>query len=175
MLSVPQIVVEKCWYTLLCTALLRYHQNFNQMGHCNTLIIFFLWHSVVDLLLCLGSFHLIFFLFFMTQFQSSFSSQTDGLTFDSRIHWYTKEFMVYSRHPDSIPAKQGQIISPPPPCVTVSMRSLGWYAVYVLWPNILPFASYVYSSRSLVVCLDAIFQFSPGNCTKQAFPILLSC
>ena len=30
----------------------------------------------------------------MTQLQPSFSCHTDGLTFDSRILWYTEEFMV---------------------------------------------------------------------------------
>ena len=32
----------------------------------------------------------------MTQFQPSFSCQTDGLTFDSKILWYTEEFTVDS-------------------------------------------------------------------------------
>jgi len=31
----------------------------------------------------------------MAQFQQSFSCRTDGLTFDSRILWYIKKFMVH--------------------------------------------------------------------------------
>jgi len=68
----------------------------------------------------------------MTQFQPSFSCQTDGLTFDCRILQYTEEVVVDSvntRCSGSVAAGQAQIISPPPPCLTVSMKWLCWYAV----------------------------------------------
>ena len=55
----------------------------------------------------------------MSQFQPSFSCQTDGLTSDSRKLWYTEEFTVDSmtaRCPGPVTAEQAQIISPPPPC-----------------------------------------------------------
>ena len=66
---------------------------------------------------------------------------------DSRLLWYPEEFMVDSmtaRCPDPVAAEQAQIISPPPPCLTVGMRCLCWYAVFgflqtcccALWPNI---------------------------------------
>jgi len=48
-------------------------------------------------------------------FCPSFSCQTDGFTFDSRILWYTEEFMVNS---GPVAAKQAQIITPPSTCST---------------------------------------------------------
>ena len=56
--------------------------------------------------------------------QPSFSCQTDGLTFDSRILGYTEELMVTARCQGPVAVKQAQIISPPPPCLTVGMRCL---------------------------------------------------
>lgn len=61
----------------------------------------------------------------MTQFQSSFSCQTDGLIFKSRIFWYTAEFMVNSltaRCPGHVSTGQTQIITTPLSCITVGMR-----------------------------------------------------
>ena len=139
-------IIEVCSIGL-CTALLRSHHSILVslrsglwLNHCNTLILFFFRHSVVDLLLCLGSLSCWWASF-------SFSCRTDGLTFDSRILWYPEEFMVDSmtaRCPGPVAAEQAQMISPPPPCLTVGMRCLCWYAAFgflqtcccALWPNI---------------------------------------
>jgi len=67
------------------------------------------------------------------QLQLSFSCWRDGLTFDSRIFWYTEEFIVdtmTARCPGPVGVDQYQIISPPPLCLTVCMRCLWWYAVF---------------------------------------------
>ena len=66
-LSVSHMVVEEVWQFIevcsisLCTALLRSHHCISVrlrsglwLDHCNTLILFFFRHSVVDLLLCLS-------------------------------------------------------------------------------------------------------------------------
>jgi len=89
------IIVEEFFLTLLytvvgiciCTALLRSHHSISiglrsglQLGHCNTLILFFFSHSLVDLLVIFGSLSSC-----ITQFWPSFSCRTDGLTFDSLV------------------------------------------------------------------------------------------
>jgi len=87
----------RCVDMRLYTALCGSHHSISislrseLLDHCNTLILLFFRHSVIDFLICLGSLS-----FSMNQFQQSFSCQTDGLTLDSRIFWYTEEFMVYS-------------------------------------------------------------------------------
>jgi len=58
------------------------------------------------------------------------SAPMDGLTFDSRILWYTEEFMVKSvtaGFPGPVAAKQAQIITS---YLTVGMRCFCWYAVF---------------------------------------------
>lgn len=52
------------------------------LGHRKTLILLLVIYSVVDLLMWLGLLSCC-----LTQFQTSFSCQTDGLTFDSIILW----------------------------------------------------------------------------------------
>ncbi|MEQ2292203.1 hypothetical protein AMECASPLE_020677, partial [Ameca splendens] len=54
----------------------------------------------------------------MTQFGTSFIHQTEGLTFNSRILWYTKKFLV-----DSMTAryKKARIIIPPLLCYELSV------------------------------------------------------
>ena len=72
----------------------------------------------------------------MTQFWSSFSCWTDGLTFDFRLLWYTEEVLV-----DLITAKWlvpkatkwDQIITPTPPCLAVEMGCLCWYLVFAFF------------------------------------------
>lgn len=69
----------------------------------------------------------------MTQYLPSFSYRTHGVTFDPRILWYTEELMVDSmtaRCSGPVVAKQVQIITPPPPCLTFDMRCFCWYAVF---------------------------------------------
>ncbi len=53
------------------------------LGHSKTFILFFLSHSEVDLLVCLGSLSCC-----ITQVCLSLRSQTDGRTFSFRIFWY---------------------------------------------------------------------------------------
>lgn len=51
-----------------------------------------------------------------------FRRQTDGLLMSLWIHCYTKELMIYLINPSSpwpVAEKRAQIISPPPPCMTV--------------------------------------------------------
>lgn len=77
--------------------------------HCSTLILYFLSHSVVDLLLSLSC--------CMTEFQPSLSCQTDDLTFDSRI---LEELMIDSmtaRCVGPVAAKQAQNITSPTLCL----------------------------------------------------------
>ena len=107
----------------VCTSLLRSSHTVPirlrsglWLEHCNQLILFFFRHSVVDLLLCLGSLSCC-----ITQFQPRFSCSIDGLTCDSWIIWYTEVSMT-ARCPGPVAAKQTQIISPPPLCLTVGMR-----------------------------------------------------
>ena len=60
----------------------------------------------------------------MTRFQSRFSCRTRGLSFASRIFWYTEEFMVHSvasSYPGA--ATQRKIITLPLPCLTMGLRS----------------------------------------------------
>ena len=119
----------------LHTALLKSHQTISiglrsglWLGHCNTLILFFFSHSVVDLLVHLGSLSCC-----VTHFQPSFNCQSHGLAFYSRILWCLEEFIVdviIVRHPGSVAAKQAQMINPPPPCLTVGKRRLFIYAVF---------------------------------------------
>ncbi len=52
------------------------------LGHSKTLILFFLSHSEVDLLVCLGSLSCC-----INQVRLSLRSQTDGWTFSFRIFW----------------------------------------------------------------------------------------
>ncbi len=52
------------------------------LDHSKTLILFFLSHSEVDLLLCLGSLFC-----YITKVRLSLRSQTDGQTFSLRIFW----------------------------------------------------------------------------------------
>ncbi len=101
------------------------------LGHSKTLLLFFLCHSEVDLLLCLGSLSR-----FITQVRLSLRSQTDGRTFFFRIFWLSAEFMVPSimaSHPGPEAAKQTQTITLPPPCLTVGMmffyEMLCWFYV----------------------------------------------
>ena len=104
----------------LCTALLRSHHSISirlrsglWLDHFNTLILFFFRHSGVDLLIFLGSLSCC-----MTQ---PLAVRHDGLKFDSRILRFTDMFIKYSmsaRCPSSVEAKQAQIFSPPPPCIT---------------------------------------------------------
>jgi len=68
-----------------------------------------------------------------------------------------------------VAAKQAQIISPPPPCLTVGMRCLCWYAVFVFFPKhaavhcdqTSPLWSHLskgHCSRSVAVCSDVTLQ-----------------
>jgi len=53
--------------------------------------------------------------------------------FNSRMLWYTVEFMVYlmtARRSVPVATKQAQLISPPPQCFKVCTRHLCWYAVF---------------------------------------------
>ncbi len=101
------------------------------LGQSKTLILFFLSHSEVDLLVCLGSLSCC-----ITQVRLSLRSQTDGRTFSFRIFWFwvlSAEFMVPSfmaSHPEA--AKQPQTITLPQPCLTVGMMFFLWNAVLVL-------------------------------------------
>ena len=73
---------------------------------------------------------------FMTQFWN-FSHQTDGLTFTSRLIWYTEELVDHSetaRFPGPAATKQPQTINLPPLCLTVGVSCFCWKAFY-LWPN----------------------------------------
>ena len=82
----------------------------------------------LDLQLCLGSLTCC-----MTRFQPGFNWETGGLTFDTRILWYIEEIivnLVTAGCPGPVAAKQAQIISPPPPCLTVGMRCLCQYAAF---------------------------------------------
>lgn len=79
------------------------------------------FEAVADLLLCFESLSC-----YMTQFRSSVSCRTGGLTFGYKILWYTEEFMaswMTARCPG--PAKQAQIIMPPPPCLEFGLRVCG--------------------------------------------------
>lgn len=84
------------------------------------------------LYLCLGSLS-----FCMTQFQQSFSCQTDCLNFDSRILWYSVECTIKSmnaRWTCPVSAQQAQTVNLPPMCLTASMMCC--VVMFVLWPNI---------------------------------------
>jgi len=119
------------------------------LGQCNTLILFFFSHSVVDLLVFLGSLSCC-----MTN-QPSFTCQTDGFTFDSRILWYTDR-VVHGRLNDcKVPRWMQNKPQSPPLCHhdwwTVGMRLLCWNGVfglcqtwhYALLPNIFTLLSSV--------------------------------
>jgi len=94
------------------------------------------------------------------------------ITSGSRILWYTEEFMLDSmtaRCPDPVVVKQAQIISPPPPYLTVGTRCLCQHAVFgflqtcccALWPNI---SSLVWSvQRTLFQKSCGLFRCSFAN------------
>ncbi len=98
--------------------------------HSKTLILFFLSHSEVNLLVCLGSLS-----YCITQVRLSLRSQTDGWTFSFRIFWLSAEFMVPSimaSRPGPEAAKQPHAITLSPPCLTVGMMFFLWNPVLVL-------------------------------------------
>lgn len=72
--------IEVCGY-LACNITIELRSEI-WLNHCNN-------HSVVDLMLCLGSLS-----WCITKFRPSVSCQTDGLTLDSTILWYAEKFMV---------------------------------------------------------------------------------
>ncbi len=80
------------------------------LGHSKTLILFFLSHSEVDLLVCLGSLSCCIT-------QVCLRSQTDGRTFSFRIFWYNAQFMVPSIMASCVGpgAAKPQTITLPPP------------------------------------------------------------
>lgn len=81
---------------------------------CNTWILLFFSHSTGKLLLSLGSLPS-----YMTQTGPRFCCWTDGLTSDSRIFWFTEDFMfklVTTRCQIPVCAKKAPKISPPPLC-----------------------------------------------------------
>ena len=135
--------------TKLSTALSNHP---NQVEVWTLTVSFVLCHSVVDLLLCLGSLSCC-----MIHFQSSFSCQTDGLTFDSRILCYTEEFVT-----------SGCITSPnhdlPPPCLTVGTRYLCWYDVFVFHQTFIMLVSGHSSEQAILIQ-------SFSNCTVMGFNI----
>ncbi len=121
-LAVSHIVLEEFWPTLLYNVAPVYWglwafvytqlspHDFSQdelwtmTGVLQNLDSFLFSRSVVDFLVCLGSLSCC-----ITQSWPSFSCQTDVLTFDSRILWYTEEFMVDSmtlRCPGPVATKQ---------------------------------------------------------------------
>ena len=135
--SVSHIVVDEHFFTTLfqfieiCGHLSMHSsrkvlsQHFNWvksglwLGHHETSILFFFSHSVVDLLVCLGSLSCC-----TTQFWPSRSCWTDGITFNSRILWYAEEFVVNSmtaKCPGLVAAKQAQIIT---------LNHCGWQMVW---------------------------------------------
>lgn len=79
-----------CVYTVIWGS----KQNFNKaelwtLGRRSTLIIFSFSSSVADLQGCLGPLS-----WCAVQFQPSFSCHTDGVTFDSKVLYFTDELMV---------------------------------------------------------------------------------
>ena len=86
----------------------------------------------------------------LTQFQVSYSCQTDGLTFDSRILWQQRssQWLNNCKVSRSFGCKKAQIIVLTPPCFTVGMKSLCRYTVFVflqIW-----YCALWHCSRSLV-------------------------
>lgn len=119
--SVFRMVVDEFWPALLYRCLnMRSSLMVLKPGlwvcHCKTVIpLFFFSHSVVHLLLFLGSLSCC-----MSQFGPSFSFHTDGLTFYSKKPWHAEEFVV-----DSLTAR----------CITSSALLHcvdSWYEIFVL-------------------------------------------
>ena len=95
------------------------------MDHCNTFILLFFSHAVVNVLVCLGSLSCC-----MTQFCPSSSSWIEGFTFNTLVY---VEFTINSltaRFPGHVAAKQTQIITPPPLCLKVCVRCWCWCNVF---------------------------------------------
>lgn len=133
---------------------------------------FFFTNFAVDLLPCLGSLSVC-----IPQFCPSLSFWTDGLTFDSRILLHTKEFIGRPsgpRCPGAVAAKQAQIITPPPPCLTIGMRCLcrsaafsfhqTWH--YALWPDISTLVSS--AQRTLSQSSRDLFRYNCANLSRTA-------
>jgi len=145
----------------LWTALLRsHHRNSIRLrsgvwlGHCNILILFFFSHSVINLMVFLGTLSCC-----MTQSLPTVSCQTD-------ILWYTEEFIVdwkTARSPGPVAAKLAQIITPPPHCLTVGMRYVCgvWLLALCIMAKNLHFVSSV--QKGIVPEAILIQYFS--NCT----------
>ena len=115
-------------------------------GSLTRLLLFFLSHSHYLMV------HLRLLSCCMNELQPSFNCQTDCLIFYPRILLCTGKSMT-ARCPDRVAAKQAQIITPPPPCLTAGMRCLCWYTGFGLWSNI----------SSLVTSLQmTLFQKSCG-------------
>lgn len=94
-------------------------------------LLYYLFSAVFVFGIILGS------TFCMTQFQQSFSCQTDCLKFDSRILWYSVECMIKSmnaRWTCPVSAQQAQTVNLPPLCLTASMMCC--VVMFALWPNI---------------------------------------
>lgn len=105
------------------------HSSGLWLGHCNTLMLFFIGHSVADLLLCLGKLSCC-----ITQFEKSFSCQKDGLIFESRVLCYTDEFIVECKVLRSFGCKNES--KSWPLWSTVSMRFFCQYVWCALQSNI---------------------------------------
>lgn len=112
----------------LCITLLSVNQKWTGLTHCKALILFFFTHSTVEFLVFLGS------LFCgMTQFSPSFTCQTDGPTFDSRISWVNHKLFCIPRtagYPGPVAAKWAQIITSPLLCLIVDMSCLHQNGVF---------------------------------------------
>lgn len=146
-----------------CSSVLQSHHSIISLSlrcglwldYCNTLIFFFFSHSVVGLLLCLGSPSC-----WVTQFPPNLSCQTDVFTFDSKVLWYTQEYYNVPR---------SCVWKTRPNHHSPSTVLDGWHDAFVqmccawLLPHmvlcIVARRLHIYSkghcSRSIVVCSDA--------------------
>lgn len=123
------------------------HSSGLWLGHCNTLMLFFFGHSVVDLLLSLGKLSCC-----ITQFEKSFSCQKDGLIFESRVLCYTDEFMVDCK----------------------VLRSFGCENESKSWPlwstvSMRVFCQYVWFSPKLLVCITVKHLHSTRTLFKMSW------
>jgi len=81
-----------------------------------------------------------------------------------------------ARCPGPVTANQAQIISPPPPCLTVSMRCSCWYAVVgflqtccgALWPNISTLGLFV-QKKLFQKCFVQMQLYKPKLCCHVLF------
>lgn len=157
--------LEHCFRSLrfvgicVCIALLKWHhisvkvKSGLWLRHWNTWILFFFRRSAVVLGIII-------------LFGTGFSCWTDGLRSDSRILWYIEVNSMSARCPGPVTAKQAQILTSPPLCLTVGMGCFFKHGAVYYRPTS-PLWSRLFKGRCKVLWFVQLFK--PELCCHVIF------